>query len=219
MSLRPTVAPPGPLLPGPWRTAVAVLVPLCVLGTAALGWWYGGTREAGRLDTVLGAPLTALAAGREDAFWPLADLGSPPALLLALVVLAVSVGRGRWPRLALAMGGPLLAVVLAEFVLKPLVGRTHDGGLSLPSGHTTSITSLAWVFVVLFVAGGPPRPAWLRVLLTGVAGAAVVAVGGSMVALERHYATDTLAGALLGTAVVGALAWVLDLRSRTDAGG
>ncbi|MDT7682593.1 MAG: hypothetical protein QOG57_2903, partial [Pseudonocardiales bacterium] len=50
--------------------------------------------------------------------------------------------------------------------------------------------------------------------------AAVLAVAGSMVALERHYATDTMAGALEATAVVGAVALLLDgwLRRRRPTG-
>jgi membrane-associated phospholipid phosphatase len=200
------------LLPGRWRVLLGVLAPFSALGLLALAWWYAGRESAGALDTVLDDQLVAHRGPHLHLLWTVTDLGSPPVLPLGILVLAVAAGltQRRWPPVLLAVAGPMTAVLLTEFVLKPLVGRTHEGGLSLPSGHTTSITAMAWVFVLLFVAGARHRPWWLRALLTGLAVVAVLAVAGSMVALDQHYATDTMAGALEATAVVGAVALLLD---------
>lgn len=200
------------LLPGRWRAPVVAVAVLSALGAVALGWWYGGQDAAGSVDAALGGPLIEHADGHHTFLWPVADLGSPPALLLGMIALVwAAVRTRRRPALVLAVLGPLLAVTMTEFVLKPLFGRTFEGsGLSLPSGHATSITSLAWVLVLAFVAGGLPRSVWLRVALTGLAAAAVLGVSTAMVALERHYATDTVAGVLVGTAVVGAVALAVD---------
>jgi membrane-associated phospholipid phosphatase len=199
------------LLPGRWRAPVITVAVLSALGAVALGWWYGGRGSAGTVDAAVGESLIEHADGHHSVLWPVADLGSPPALLLGMIALVWSAVRTRRrPALVLAILGPLLAVAMTEFVLKPLIGRTFDGDDSLPSGHATSITSLAWVLVLAFVAGGLPRSGWLRAMLTGLAAAAVLGVSTAMVALERHYATDTVAGVLVATAVVGAVALGVD---------
>jgi membrane-associated phospholipid phosphatase len=201
------------VLPERWRLLLAALVPLSGLGVLVLAWRFAGDEDPGRLDSVVDDGLLAHRGGHHvsQLVWLLSDLGSPPALplgILLLVVAAVSTGR-RWPAVTLAVAGPLVAVVLTEFVLKPLVGRTYNGGLALPSGHTTSIASLAWVFVLVFVASST-RPWWWRAGLALLAAAVVSAVAGAMVATDRHYFTDTVAGAMVATAVVGTLALVLD---------
>jgi len=200
------------LLPGRWRAVLAVLVPLSALGALGLGWWFAGANSAGGLDTQVDELLVEHRGPHVHLLYRISDLGSPTALPLGVLLLAAAAAltRRRWPAVTLAVAGPLTAVLLTEFVLKPLIGRTHDGGLALPSGHTTSITSLAWVFVLLFVAGAHHRPWWLRGALIVLAAAAVLGVAGSMVALDRHYATDTVAGALVATAAVGAVALSLD---------
>ena len=200
------------LLPGRWRETLRLLAPLSAVGVLALGWWFAGADSAGRLDLLLDGTVVEHSGQHHGLLWHISDLGSPPALplgLLALVLLAV-LTRQRWPAVLLVVAGPVAAVLLTEFVLKPMVGRTYEGGLSLPSGHTTSITSMAWVFVLVFVAGGRQRRWWLRAGLVGLAVFAVLGVAGSMVALNRHYTTDTVAGALVATAVVGAVALLLD---------
>jgi membrane-associated phospholipid phosphatase len=209
------------LLPGRWRETLWLLATLSAVGVLALGWWFAGAESAGRLDQLLDGTVAAHLGEHDGLLWRISDLGSPPALplgLLVLVLLAV-LTRQRWPAVLLVVAGPVVAVLLTEFVLKPLVGRTHEGGLALPSGHTTSIAAMAWVFVLVFVAGARQRPWWVRAGLTCLAVAAVLGVAGSMVALDRHYATDTVAGAGVATAVVGTIALLLDgwLRRRRSA--
>jgi membrane-associated phospholipid phosphatase len=104
----------------------------------------------------------------------------------------------------------VLAALLTELALKPLIDRTHEGGLALPSGHATSITAQVTAFLVVFVAAGFPRRAWLRRGLAVLAVLVPIGVSAAMVSLERHYATDTAAGVLVGACVVGVLALLLD---------
>jgi membrane-associated phospholipid phosphatase len=208
----------GPTLLLPrWRLLLRAVVPLSALAVILLGWWYAGKAHAGALDHALDSPLTAWRGQpASDALTLVSDLGSEEALPVELVVLALAARRNshRWTGVALVVIGPTIAVLLAEFVIKPLVGRTIDSALTLPSGHTTSITALAWVVVLLFVADAHQRSRWLRAGLVVLLVAAVTAVAYSVVALNYHYATDTLAGAFVATTSVGAVALLLDWLQR-----
>jgi membrane-associated phospholipid phosphatase len=104
-------------------------------------------------------------------------------------------------------------------VLKPLIDRTLMGAPSFPSGHATGVFTLAAVFAVLLI--NPPRARLgrgLRTLLAmcGILTAAAVAV--ALVNLDLHYATDTLGGAAMGTAVVLLAALILDRCRRPPRG-
>ena len=97
-------------------------------------------------------------------------------------------------------------------LLKPLIDRTLTGFLSFPSRHTTGIFAVVVAFAVLLI--DPPRPrirAVVRVLLALIALLAAATVAVALVAVRWHYATDTVAGAAVGTAVVLATALTLDL--------
>jgi undecaprenyl-diphosphatase len=200
---------PGALLPGGWREVLAVLVALSTAGVTVLGVWFAGTERAGRLDRAVDGRMVTHLGIHQGVLASISDLGSPPVLPLGVLLLVAAAVRRGWPAVWLAVAGPAVAVLLTELVLKPLIGRTHDGGLALPSGHTTSVTALAWVFVLLLVTSRT-GPWWLRAGLIGLSVLVVLGVAGSMVALEAHYATDTVAGALVATAVVGAIALLLD---------
>lgn len=208
---RPVPAPPR-LLPERWRRAFAWAAPLCVLGVAALGWCFAGARVAGTFDTAVDIPLIADGQPYYHPLLLVAAVGSPPAMVLGIAALVIAVrrsGRGR-PALVLAVAGPVLASLVTELLLKPLVGRRHDGGLSLPSGHATGISAQVTVFLLVFAAAGLPARAWLRRALVTLAVLLPLAVSAAMVSLERHYATDTFAGLLVGPFVVTLLALVLD---------
>jgi membrane-associated phospholipid phosphatase len=211
------------LLPDRWRRPVGVASALCVLGVAGLGWRYAGGRTADPLDAAIANQLIADGEAHYHLLALLAMLGSPLAMVLGIGILVTAARRaGRnLPAVVLAAAGPVLASLVTEVLLKPLIDRTHEGGLSLPSGHVTSITAQVAVFLVVFVAAGLPRRVWLRRVLVVLGGLATVGVSGAMVSLERHYATDTVAGVLVGACVVGVLAllldrWTRDLDASTD---
>jgi len=86
------------------------------------------------------------------------------------------------------------------------------GVLSLPSGHTTCVISMAATLSILLLI--PPQQArtrTARVVLVAAAClvTAVAAVG--VIGLRFHYFTDTVAGAAVGVGTALALAFVLDL--------
>lgn len=121
-----------------------------------------------------------------------AELGSPEALLTGVLVsVTVCWWRGDRRQALACLGGAGTAVVLAELVLKPWVGRHVGSALSYPSGHTTGIAAL--VTVVAIVA-----PARRRLLAAAIGAVLTLAVAVAVVALGWHYPTDALGGAALG---------------------
>ncbi len=128
-----------------------------------------------------------------------ADLAYPPfVLFLMLVVVAVvSARRHSWRPLT---GGVITAVILTVVVLaaKHLVGRTGPegfGALAWPSGHTTTAVVVCGV-----VAGLVPGKR--RHLAAVVAVLLPILVGVAMVLRNYHWASDVLAGWLLGPLVL-----------------
>ncbi|HUM16350.1 MAG TPA: phosphatase PAP2 family protein [Candidatus Nitrosotalea sp.] len=145
-------------------------------------------------------------------------IGSGVTLLLMCAALGLVCHRLRRSRLHDAAWLASLAFAgagLIEFGLKHLVGRPRpDSALpallllgpsfvpdidSFPSGHATSVFTVATVFASFY-----PRLAWPLYLL-----AAAVALG--RVYLGRHYVSDVLAGALIGILVAR---WLLGHRRR-----
>jgi membrane-associated phospholipid phosphatase len=208
-----TGAPPQrhPLLPGPARPlAVAVLV-ACGAVTAMLGNRYADQAEAGGLDAAVDTHVQRALGGHRtvDA---LVLLGDPvPVAVMAVALLAVCALTRRWRGVALVAVAVPAALAVTELVLKPLINRTLIGEFTFPSGHATGVTALAVAFAVLLVDPPRPRlPAGVRVLLALGALAAAGAVAAAIVAVQSHYATDTLGGAAVATAVVLLTALLLD---------
>jgi membrane-associated phospholipid phosphatase len=132
--------------------------------------------------------------------------------LVAIVVVVVALAVRRRNAAALALISVPLAWILTEFVLKPLVHERIDNFLTYPSGHTEAVFCVAAVLAVLLLNPPRSRPApWIRVLIVVMAAAAGAAVAISMIGMDYHYFTDTVAGAAVGIAVVLGTAFVLDL--------
>ena len=123
------------------------------------------------------------------------DLGSLSVLVVgSLAAAVVAFGRDR-VRAVACLVGPLAATILAEWVIKPAVGRRYVGVLTFPSGHVTAVAALgtAWTLVV---------PRWFRWPMAAVSGAVVVLMTVSVIRLGWHYASDALTGAAVGCGVV-----------------
>jgi undecaprenyl-diphosphatase len=112
----------------------------------------------------------------------------------SLLAAAVTFGRDR-VRAVACLVGPVGAVVLSEWVIKPAVGRHYAGVLTFPSGHVTSVAALgtAWTLAV---------PRWLRWPAAVVAAVVVFLMTMAVVSLAWHYASDALAGAVCGVGTV-----------------
>ncbi|MEJ2862276.1 phosphatase PAP2 family protein [Actinomycetospora flava] len=212
---RPAATPfrealPVPLVRAGARGRVALTALAAALVTAVLAWRYAGHTDAGRTDREVAALLDTQHGVPRVLAEAFAALGGPLPVAVALLVLAplawfLRGGRG----LALVLVGPPTAMITTSLVLKPLVERTRGGELAFPSGHTTSVASLAVACGVL-VLGLTTLPRALRLLaVAGLAGL-VLAVGVGLVVRGYHYPTDTLGALGVAVAVVLGAALAVD---------
>lgn len=194
-------------------TASVVLGALIVFGFSeppAFDAWWNEFVSAHRADAMVHFALVLNAIGGG---W-IAILGVP---LLAITILLLA---RRW-RAAVFAAICFAASAGAVQILKHLFGRARPDDMivvsdfgSFPSGHTANAATIALVVWVLF-----PR-VW-----TAVAGAVwIIAMGLSRTFLSVHWATDTLGGALVGSAVVlllaaGMLPWVRGVRTSSHSRG
>jgi membrane-associated phospholipid phosphatase len=209
---------PRLLLPGPFRMAGAVLVAACVAVTVVIRVHFLGRPQypargrPGWLNSVVDPRLVAV-------FRPfpvlvrwlphLGTLGAATLLTTALVVACLAVRR--WSGAILAAVAVPAAVVLTEYVLKPLVGQPA-GQPTFPSGHATTMFALAAICAILLLI--PPYrrvPGPVRLILVLIALLVAAAVAAAMVVIGAHYFTDAVAGAAVGTGVVLVCALTLDL--------
>jgi membrane-associated phospholipid phosphatase len=131
----------------------------------------------------------------DQPFWQhVTVLGDPVVAVVGTLLAVVWVwGRDR-RRAATCVVVPLVAIMLCELVLKPLVGRQLGGIYSYPSGHVTTAAAMLADLVLV-------TPGWWR-WLTGfvaTAGAGLVAV--AVIASRQHYPSDAVAALLLVPAV------------------
>jgi len=218
----PAGAPPGPGEPRPgprplvpaWlrRTAVALLV-VCVAVVTVLGVLFAGQSRPDGFDALIDAAFHSGLGTHPAVLGFLAGFGDPPlvTVMTAALVLGCAVAR-RWRGAVLAAVAVPVASSLTEGLLKPGIGRTHDGGLSYPSGHATTSFALATVTIILLAAPSWPRvPAITRRLLMLGALLLAVAVPSAVVGLNGHYFTDIVGGAALGTGTAVLTALLLDI--------
>lgn len=158
-------------------------------------WWNTMIAE-GRTEWMVGFAYVMNAAGGRWA----------AIVVVPLIVIAGLLMSRRW-RAAVFAGLCLGASAVAVQLLKHAFGRARPDDMivvsdfgSFPSGHTANAATLALILWLLF-----PR-VWIA-----VAGALwVVGMALSRTLLSVHWATDTVGGALVGSAVVLLLAaWLL----------
>src|SRR5690348_3909065 len=103
-------------------------------------------------DKVQGAIVWHLSTRVLDGLLHLTD---PVPMTAALAVLAAAAALcRRWALCAVTVLSPLLALLVTEVVLKPLVHRTHQGGLAFPSGHERAPACLATILALLVLRSG-----------------------------------------------------------------
>lgn len=209
MTTRSPILGGRPLLPGAWRPAALAVAVLCASVTVVLGLVHHDATTPGRIDDVVDSALAVGEPTGRRLLWLVVLLGNPLVTIVFVAAIAlVAAHVRRWPAVVLAAAGPALAAALTEFVLKPGVGRTLDGTLAFPSGHTTTSAAVASVLVVLLVDARWPQRT--RVLLAALVLVLAVGVATSLIALGLHYATDTVGGVAVSSAVVLAVALVVD---------
>jgi membrane-associated phospholipid phosphatase len=192
-----------------WRRVLGVAAVVLLLFVALVGLRVHGDTTPLRVDRA-GSRFVGHDLGRLDSpqlldriVW----LGSPGcvATLIAAMALWAWRRRDRFGA-ALAVAGPIVALVITELVAKPLVDRTNGGALAYPSGHVTGATAIATVAVVLAYRQ------WGRDIATKLAVAVAVVplvVSFGVVRLGWHYATDAAGGLAVGVAGVVGVAIVL----------
>jgi membrane-associated phospholipid phosphatase len=135
-----------------------------------------------------------------------------PVVAIALVVTVWLAWRRRWPEAIFLMGGMLLEVTVfltANFLVdrdRPAVPRLNDTPStgSYPSGHVAASLVL-WVSIAL-VVGILARHRVARVLAWVPAAVLPAVIALARVYRGMHFATDVIAGAVLG-ALVLVVAW------------
>jgi len=202
-----------PLLNDLRQTRAWPVLAACLIAIATLGLLLKGQARPDGLDSTVDTTMIASLGSHRVALSWLAQPGSTIALIAVSAAIAVGCLIARRPRgVVLAVTAVPVTAFLSDTVLKHLVGRTHLGQLSFPSGHTASAMTLAAVLGVLL--HDPARRTATRVLRTlfvGVACAVTALVAVGVIGLRWHYFTDTVGGVALGTGTVLALALLIDL--------
>jgi membrane-associated phospholipid phosphatase len=121
-----------------------------------------------------------------------AQLASAPALVVGIVGAALLTVRRDPRRAAACVAGPLLAILVTEHVVKPLVARQLVmGNDSYPSGTITAVAAVA--VAVVLVTRRPARP-----IVAVVAAGTIAAICIAVVGMRWHYPTDALGGVCIG---------------------
>lgn len=204
--------PGRPLLGPSGRYRAGWTVAGCAVLVAVLGVLFADQTTADRFDRVIDSPVITHLGGHDGLLVRVADLGTQiPAIAVSGVIVVACLLSGRLNGAVLGAAAVPVADVLGERLIKPLVRRTALGGLSYPSGHTTTVVALAVTITVLLVISPPAQARMLRLLITAAAWIVACAVAVAVIGLGWHYFTDTVAGAALATGTVCGLALLLDL--------
>jgi membrane-associated phospholipid phosphatase len=199
------------LVPGSLRRPTAALLAACIAMMAVVGVRVAGYGLPGWLDATFDPRLqTHLSRFPVLLNW-LPHVGElkPVTVMTFMLMLAWAIIR-QWRGAVLTAVAVPIAIGLTEYVLKPSIGEAI--GQAFPSGHATSSFALATIFAVL-LASPPCRrvPGGVRLLLAVLAVLVAAAVAAAMVAVGAHTFSDAVGGAAVGTGVVLACAFTLDV--------
>jgi membrane-associated phospholipid phosphatase len=204
-----------PLMPDRLRRPALGAALLAWLVAASLAAQYAGGTAAGPLDRALTGAVRAVA-GPPGLIGEILVFPTTPALVYAalVAVLVVEVVRRRWWWAGLVVTGPTVAIVLTEAAFKPLDGRTHNGFLSYPSGHTVSAVSAYLVMLLVLTTG---RSRTVRLAGCGALLVLTVVLATGLVAMDYHYPTDTIGGFCVAVGVILPAAVLTDALSARPA--
>lgn len=153
------------------------------------------------------------------------DLGGLLGSTVVALAAALLIRRGDLHPRALA---PITAtIVLASTVstlTKRILARERpplpyrlviQGDYAFPSGHVTTVTTLAGMALLLYTVRRPD--AHRMTIAATIAGAAVLLIAATRLYLGVHWLTDVIGGALLGSTVIAAAAAVIHWSPATRA--
>ena len=195
-----------------WVVALSIVcataLVLAVAGAAGISSLASSGQAGGfwgALDDALAAGLHAQAPVAVLQFFAgLTHLGDSGALAVAAVVVACVLWAAGHRLLAtgwlVAMGGNGVSTRVLKHLFERVRpehthGIAHADGFSFPSGHS-SASIVAYSLLAYIAVRLLPRPWHLPLAL--LAGAVIFTTGWSRVVLQVHYASDVLAGWLLG---------------------
>jgi len=148
-------------------------------------------------------------------FQYITEAGSAAYLALLAFILLVVAGKNRQLKPGLTLAGGLLLVYLAVHVIKELMQRarplgqvlTWAPGYSFPSGHS-ACSMFVYGFLIYWIF----RQEWPKIykyLSAAVLGLLIALIGFSRIYLNAHYASDVLAGYILGFIGIAAAVKIL----------
>lgn len=196
-----------------WLAAIAGLfVGLAILGRGA---------DVTATDLRLAAQLRELApgAGARDAMRGFTQLGATGVALPLCLLAALALRRAGDRRASVALLGAYAAVQAVVTLVKVIVERARPdaadafasaGGYAFPSGHSATAVVVYGALALVAARHGGAR---VRTAAIGAAVALAGLVGLTRVYLGVHFASDVLAGWLLGAAVL-AVVWRLAVTRR-----
>ena len=124
-------------------------------------------------------------------------------LVFAVLVGVATWGCARFARLFIAAVGLSIALSMAMRTLidrpRPPYGPWSDAAMSYPSGHLTQVTVLAMLVPLAVYAMS--RNHWLQRSTMAASALVVVLIAANRVAVGVHWATDVIAGVLLGLVI------------------
>ncbi|MFJ1764491.1 phosphatase PAP2 family protein [Amycolatopsis sp. NPDC088138] len=163
---------------------------VCGLLALLLGLPFAGGTTPGALDSAAAAAVAHLGPGAAQVL----VLTTEPYVVVTLGVVAIflCLRAGRRLEAALAVAGPVLAILLNTWLLKPVYDRWKNDTLVYPSGHTVGLVSVLTVLVLV------TRRTYVVVL----SALALLAAAAGLVGMGYHYLTDVVGGTLFAVAVV-----------------
>jgi membrane-associated phospholipid phosphatase len=214
--------PVQPIVASSWRRAALVIVVVAAAVVLAMSIALHG-RGTTSFDTWTTRELYFHISDSARLF--LLGLTTPAIsfALLGFIALLAALLR-KWEVVALAVIGPLLALVMTEIVLKPLVDRrwyptsiggTQSPGVAFPSGHETGLVSLLIVLAVLLARVQLSRRA--RGIAHGVLALWAVLGAVGLVRAFYHYATDTIGAVGVSVTCVLGVAILIDVCAASGA--
>ncbi|WP_232664353.1 phosphatase PAP2 family protein [Pseudonocardia sp. TRM90224] len=199
----------SPAVPKPMRATLLAMIGLAAVVFTVLAVRYAGDSEPSRFDERAEGVVDAATNDRSRLSRLIISLSPVHMIVLIAIFVVICLALRRWRLAVVALLGPGLTGI-ATTMLKPLVGRTLEGGFAYPSGHTAAATALGIVTALIVVSLWLPDRFVGVLVVLGFAGLAGSAMAVALVTNNFHYPTDTIGGFCIAVVVVLGVALIVD---------